>query len=282
MNREGAGQVGQAILHKAEEYGQARELKPGEVLAFTMVSGLKATAIAVAASALIAGGRLVLGEDVSLASILLTISGVGAISLAVNLLGDLDTLVDGLRSWRAVETFAPPQPEPAEPPHPPIVVRPYKGVPYVIGHPALPGKEALQLTPPIVAEILRATVEEHGGEWSRRKLMRLRVAGQQVTRGMYEELTAWLSKAGVLQQKRQGGFTLPPDVREFEDLRRYFPNLPGLGRPGGPGGNREGWEGEPSQSSHSPGRVGTLAERRRQRWLECGCDTQLYRQGGKP
>lgn len=273
----------QAILHKGEEYGQSRELKASEVKAHTLMAGIESIALSAAGGLAVVVFQGVQG-DVSWGTIgtaAATGVVVGGFSFAFHVSQNFGELRDGLRSWRTVETFAPPQPEAqAEPPHPPIVVKPYKGAPYTLVQPerlALPGRdEALQLSPPVVAEILKASLEEYGGRWSRRKLMSLKVYGQRVSRGMYEELTSWLSKAGFLQQTRRGGFMLPPDVSEFEDLRRYFPSLPELG---GMGGSREGWERGGPRAPSPMGEVGTLAERRKQRWLECGCDVKLYKEG---
>lgn len=271
------------LLHRAEERGQARKLENDEVLATAFMSLIESIALAGAASISAVVIKGACGDDLvtwGTAGLAIGVGVVtGGLSFFFNVAGNLAELRDGLVSWREAASYAPlpPKPQP-QTGGPPVLVRPYKGDPYMLGSPELPGREdALQLTPPVVAEVLRASLEEYGGEWSRRKLMRLRIAGQKVSRGMYEELTGWLTRAGFLQQTRQGGFTLPPDIDEFEDLRRYFPNLPALG---GRGGSREGWEREGSQVSQSnSGGVGTLAEQRRQRWLECDCDVRLYLRG---
>lgn len=276
----------QAIVHRGEEYGQARKLEPSEVLAFMLVSGAKAGAVSIAAGAVVVGGRLVIGENVSVASIALTTVGVGAVSFAVNVLGDLDSLVDGLRSFRLVETFAPPQSGPATvtTPSSPIVVKPYGGEPYILGAgddmPMLPdGRQAaLGLNPPTLAAVLQEVIQQHGGQWSRRRLTSIRIDGQRITRALYEELTSKLANAGFLQAQPQGGFSLPPDVQTFEDAHRYLPGLP-TGQAGGQAGGRAG---PPGNDDSPAGRVGgalTLAEKRRQRWLECDCDAKLYLQG---
>jgi hypothetical protein len=269
------------ILHKAEEHGQARELKASEVLAFGLVSGIKATACGMGAIAVVTGGRLLMGENVSLASIALTGSGVFAVSVAVHLLGDLDTLIDGLRSFRSVETFAPPEvkpePQPVATPSSPVIVKPYGADPYILDRnetPQLPDGRQVQLglNPPTLAAILEEVIKQHGGQWSRRRLMSLRVHGERVTRSLYEDMTDALARAGFLQPQPQGGFALPPDVSTFEDVRRYL-DLPS-GADGGTAGRQEcpvGSDGDPVG-----GAGGSLAERRRQRFIECDCNVASY------
>jgi len=134
-----------------------------------------------------------------------------------------------------------------------------------LGEPDLPGRETLQLTGPIVAEILEGVVERFGGKWSRRKLTRLTVAGgQKVSRTVYEQLTALLHQAGVLQQTPQGGFELLAE--DLDGLRNVFPDLPIPGRAGGQPGDRAGT----GQNEAGPvGRVvDTLAERRKLAYLQ--------------
>lgn len=258
----------QDLLHKAEEHGQARKLEPSEVLAFTLVSGLKSVGWAMAGNTVILGGRLImLGEEVSLGSIILTTAGVWAISFAVHLSQDLDTLIDGLRSWRSIETFTPPQfePERAAMPSSPIIVRSGNKV-EVLGRdpvPQLPdGRQAgLGMNPESLSAILQEVITQHGGQWSRRRLMSLRIAGERVTRSLYEEMTDALTRAGFLLPQVNGGYALPDDVQEFDDLQAYLPSLPGLGRAGGMAGRREG---PPGNEPIPPERVvGTLAERHR-------------------
>ena len=267
------------VLHHAEELGQARAYTTEEAQALFRLATIIGLWVGTSALLLGLGYWMYDRWDFWTAFYVLSLPLGVLIGGGLVLAKGVHEQLDGLRSWREATTYAPPQPEPpTEPPHPPILVRPYQGQPYTIGNPQLPGREeALQLTPPVVAEILKASLEQYGGEWSRRKLMALKIQGQGVSRGLYEELTGWLTKTGFLQQTRQGGFTLPPDVREFDDLRAYFPSLPGLGGLGGMGGNREGWERGVSQVSQSAGgEVSSLAERRRQKWLELGCDVTAY------
>lgn len=273
------------LLHHAEELGQARALTSEEVTAWLKLAAIMGVWGAAVGLLAFNGVWLWKGHDLSLWTLALGAAGGWVVVSGVILAKGIGQLIYGLRSWRQAQTFAPSSTQPeGEPPHPPILVRPYKGEPYTIGQPErplLPGRsQALEITPTVVAEVLKASLEQYGGEWSRRKLMRLRVAGNKVTRGMYEELTSWLSRAGVLLQTRQGGFMLPPDVSEFEDLAAYFPNLPGLGNPTGNWEGREGnWEGRERGGPVAPplcGEVGSLAERRRQKFVELGCDVVAY------
>lgn len=275
----------QTLIHKAEEYGQSRAYTADEVKAVEramVIAGVYGAGVAVA----IAGGVL-LYEKVGLGwtlAIMLPPAGflIGAGSVLIK---GINEQLDGLRTFRSIETYTPPIPElQPEPPHPPVLVRPYGGESYVLDNPdrpALPGREeAMAITPNFVASVLQAVIEEYGGEWSRRKLTALRIGGRKVTRGTWRELTNWLHQAGILLQQPQGGYTLPPDVSEFEDLRLYFPNLPGLGGLGGqPGGLDTG----AAQVAHpQDGEVLTLAERRRRLWLECNCDVNLYQTKKRP
>jgi len=200
---------------------------------------------------------------------------------AVLLYGAWEQL-DGLRSWREATAYYPPQPEQAQLPspwRPPVPVKTREGTTLLDMNeqPMLPDPQAArQITPPVVAEILRASIEEYNGKWSRRKLMRLRVLGQKVTRGMYEELTRALHQSGILRQNRQGGFELPHDVESFEDLQQYLPSLPGLGGMGGRTGRDGNGGGKQVSQSPSRGEIHNLAERRRQRFLECDCSVRDY------
>jgi hypothetical protein len=270
----------QPILHHAEELGQARQLTSDEVWAWVRLSACVFGAACVLSLVIVNNIRLFADMPLTWRSLLFDPLSLGALAASLAFLGNfVPFLVNSLRSERWVETYAPPQVEPqAETSHPPILVRPYKGDPYTVGQPeapALPGREPLQLTPPVVAEILQAVVEQYGGEWSRRKLTRLRVDGQKVSRSVYEELTRWLHSAGVLLQTPQGGYNLPPDIEQFDDLRVYFPSLPTPGRAGRQPGDRA--NGGYSLPSPAGGEVGSLAERRRQRWLECDCNVEAYR-----
>jgi hypothetical protein len=158
----------------------------------------------------------------------------------------------------------------------PIVVKPYGGEPYILQGEqrlALPdGRQTkLSLNQPTLAAVLQEVVQQHSGQWSRQRLMSLRIEGQRITRALYEEMTAALAGSGFLQPQANGGYALPPDVQQFEDVARYLPTLAGRtagGRDGGKGGGESG--GVP------PSGVGNLAERRRRAWLECGCDVESY------
>lgn len=269
----------QAVLHHAEEYGQSRPYEKNEAVALFVLAVL--VGLWAGLSVMVVGAAYFLYTERGFWTaffILAVPVGVLAGAGFVIVKGVHEQL-DGLRSWRQATTYQPTQPQPEpEAAHPPILVKPYKGEPYALiegaGRPALPGRnEALRITPMVVAEVLKASIEQYGGEWSRRKLMALRIQGQKVSRGMYEELTAWLSKTGVLQQTRQGGFVLPPDVQEFDDLQTYFPNL---GDWEGRDGSREGWErGGDGNTQPSSGGMNT-GERLRQQFIELGCDVEAY------
>lgn len=273
--------MSQNVLHRAEESGQSRELTIREVGAYGVMSGLKGLILGLAGSTAFSVLRGLTG-DLTLADVGLSLLGFGAMSTAWHLLADLDDLKDGLRSYRSIETYTPPAPEPQQvgAPSSPIVVKPYGGDPYVLNGEerlALPdGRQTgLGLNPPTLAAVLQEVIKQHDGQWSRSRLMKLRINGQRVTRSLYEQLTDALAKSGFLQAQANGGYALPPDVREFEDVRRYLPSL------GGREGGREGGKGGPSGAIPPSRGVGTLAERRKQQWLECGCDVELYRGGEK-
>jgi len=274
----------QTLAYKAEEHGQSRELKSQEVWAFALLSIVKAGAVAIAVAMLIIAVQLFSQDTLNLMATLVIIVGVGVIQLAVFVLGDLDTLVDGLRQWRSVESYIPAPAKQAETPWRPPVPIMRQGQPTALidmnERPQLPGRqEALAITPPVVAELLKASLEVYNGEWSRRKLMRLHIAGQRVTRGMYEEITGALARAGILQQTRQGGFVL--NAESFDDLRTRLPSLPAPGGMGG-GPGRDGNGG--GEDSPPPGRgMETLAERHRlARLAELDHEVRCYlkRKGG--
>lgn len=273
----------QAIVHELSEIGQARREEPIELLVVACRTALRALGTSVLWGSIVTGGRWLFGDNMTWWSVLVTYGAIGALRFGLSIEDDLDDHQEGLRAEKSARSYAPiaPKSQPQMSNGPPVLVHPYKGDPYMLGQPekpTLPGRqEALQITPPLVAEVLRASVEEYSGEWSRRKLMRLRIAGQKVSRGMYEELTAWLSRAGVLLQTRQGGYQLPPDVNDFEDLRQYFPNLPGLG---GPGRNREGWERGGAQPTQPADGGVPLAERHRmKRFQKLDHSVKLYLRG---
>lgn len=257
-------QVKQPILHKAEEHGQARELTIREVGAYTFMSGLKGLILGLAGSTLYSVLRGVTG-DLTMADVGLSWLGFGTISTAWHLLADLDALTEGLKSWRSIETYAPPVPEVQQQANSPIVVKPYGGEPYILNGEkrsiALPdGRQGLALNPPTLEAVLKEVLQRHDGQWSRRRLMAIRVSGQRVTRALYEEMTDALTRAGFLQPQPNGGYALPGDVGSFADLQRYLPRL------GGREGGREG--GNPVGKEALPGPPGegeplTLAERHR-------------------
>ena len=245
----------QPVLHRAEETGQSRELRTPEVGAVTLMSVVETVtlAVAVAVVAIVVQGRLTWG---TLGVAVMVGVGAGGLALYVNVIENFVELRDGLSSYRSVETYGPPMAEPT--PSGPIVVRPYGGDPYLLDGEkrlALPDgrRTALGLNPPTLAAVLQEVITQHGGQWSRSRLMGIRVSGERVTRKLYKELTAALTASGFLLPRANGGYAVPPDVKEFEDVVRYLPDL----APGGREGRREGGKGEEL----------TLAERRKREWL---------------
>ncbi len=270
----------QAIIHKAEEYGQSRPYTSEEVRAAERAA--IGFGIYCAVLGLTIAGAILLYNEIGLSWTLAILApfagflgGAGWI-----LLKGLNEQLDGLRSYRSVETFSPPLPEPQQQTPSPVIVNPYGGTPYILDGEqriALPDgrQSSLALNPPTLEAILKEVIQQHGGQWSRRRLMGIRVSGQRVTRSLYEQMTDALTKARFLQPQPNGGYALPGDVQEFDDLRKY---LPGLGRrEGGREGGKGGWEIAP------PGGKGegalTLAEQRRQKWIECDCDVARYLEG---
>jgi len=209
-------------------------------------------------------------HDLSLASLALpALAGLVAGSGAVLVIGGKE-VIDGLRSWREAKTFAPgpglPQPG-AETSHPPILIRAGDRTGYLdqADEPlALPSPERarLELTPKTVSVILREIVERHGGQWSRARIMGVRVDGQSVPRRLYEQLTTTLLNAGILGERSQGGYEFSVDVKTLDDLAPFFPGLPGLTGPAG------GPVGGPERGGHLGDRAIGGAERARRRWLE--------------
>lgn len=249
------------VLHHAEELGQARAYDKQEAVSLFVLAILAGLWTGLTLLAIGVGYHLYTTRGFWTTFFVLAVPSGVLLGGGVVLVKGIHEQIDGLRSWREATTYAPPLPEEPEPAwRPPIPVTQFgrpTGYLAMDDRPALPSpEEARLLTPPIVAEILRASIEEYKGQWSRRKLMRLRVLGQKVTRGMYEELTSALHGAGILQQTRTGGYELPFDVECFEDLGRYLPSLPGVGDP-------NTLQSQPSQVSSRPSRSYNLAERHR-------------------
>jgi hypothetical protein len=271
----------QPILHQAEELGQSRPYTLDEVKALAAVVVL--TGVWGAISTVIIAVCWWLYQKGGWGLVLPMALPVGfVIAGGIVLIKGVHEQLDGLRSWRKATSYVPIVPQAqGEPPHPPILVNPYKGSPYVIGPNGatalLPdGRKGLELNPPTVSTILREIVTHHDGLWSRDRLMSIRVNGERVTRSLYEELTNTLTRAGLLQQRPQGGFCLPPDIQTLDDLRQYLPGISGTA--GGTAGGQE-W-GEENGLPPS-GREMSLADRRRQLWLECGRDVEWYKLGRK-
>lgn len=278
------GHEGQ-ILHELEEMGQSRKEELSETLVVACQTGLRAVGTSILWGTVITGGRLLFGDDVTLLSAAVTYGTVWAIRFGLSIEGDIDEHREGLRSEKVARSYAPtpPAPEPVAVPSSPIVVKPYGRTPYVLppdNQPMLPDGRNVQLglNPPTLAAVLAEVLNQHDGQWSRQRLMSIRVNGQRVTRNLYEEFTDALCRAGFLQERSTGGYEVPADVRSFQDLSRYFPRLPGLsqegGRAGGKAGGRE--TGGPAAIPPPGGGVTTIAQRRQQKWLELGCDAAAY------
>jgi hypothetical protein len=262
--------ISQPILHRAseEKYGQSRPYQQTEAIGLFVLAVLAGLWIGLTVLAIGAGYRIYTVHGFWTAFFILAVpSGVlsgGGLVLAKGIREQLD----GLRSYetREAESYAPPMPQlEASQPGPPIVVKPYGGDPYVLGRGneplALPdGRESgLRLNEPTIAAILKEVIARHDGNWSRKRLMSIRVQGKRITRSFYEDLTAKLAHAGFLQERPVGGYKVPDDIQQYDDLARYFPNLEG-GKAGGKAGRQEqgGLLADPP-----PGRGYNLAERHR-------------------
>jgi hypothetical protein len=267
----------QPILHQAEELGQSRAYTTAEVKALAMVVLLCAGWGAIT-TVLVAVGYW-LYQKMGWGILFPMALPVGfVIAGGIVLIKGVHEQLDGLRSWRKATSYVPiiPQPQ-GEAAHPPILVKPYGGSPYTLGPNGatalLPdGRKGLELSPPTVSTILREIVTHHDGLWSRDRLMSIRVNGERVTRSLYEELTSALTRAGLLQQRPQGGYCLPQDIQTFDDLRRYLPGIDSR-TAGGTAGGQE-WGGESGIPPSDRGM--SLAERRAQMWKECDCDVVSY------
>jgi hypothetical protein len=270
----------QPILHHAEELGQSRAYEKNEAI------GLFVAAIGAGLwtglTVLVAGAVCYLWNEHGFwtAFFVLAIPVGVLMGGGYVLVQGLHQQIDGLRTWREATSYAPPAPQLEAPQQgPPIVVKPYKGDPYVLGRDGQPlalpdGRQSgLRLNEPTIAAILKEVITHHDGQWSRDRLMSIRVKGQRITRRFYKELTAKLANAGFLQERTQGGFRLPDDIQQFDDLAAYFPNL-GTRTAGRSAGRQEqgGIKGNPPPR----GAVTNLAERRRQRYLDCDCDVRSY------
>jgi hypothetical protein len=270
------------ILHWAEEYGQGRELTSNEVTAWLRLSLFVFAAAAILALVIINNIRAWMGLALTWRSVLSDPLSLAAVSACLTFLFKfIPFLVKALRSERRIETYAPPQPEPAQLPspwRPPIPHHSQAGTNLIDMNerPALPdGRETgLSLNEPTVAAILHEIVTKHDGLWSRERLTAIKIGGERVTRNIYETLTHQLCQSGFLQERPRGGFKIDDEI----ELETYFPSLQ-LSRQAGrqAGGPERGGD----KVNPPPGRGVTLAERRRQRFLECGCDVRDYLEGGE-
>jgi hypothetical protein len=266
--------ITQPIQHHAEELGQSRAYAKTEAVGIFVAACLAGLWAGLAVLAIGVGYWLYTERGFWPAFFILALPAGVLAGGGVVLIKGLHEQIDGLRAWREVTTYYPPQPEVAQLPHPPIkVFPPGKKEPYLLTEPETPGRETLRLTPPVIAEIVQGVVEKYDGKWSRRKLTRLTVAGgQKVSRSLYETLTNWFDRAGVLERTPQGGFELV--TKDLGELRDVFPGLSIGGQVGGQPGDRAG---DGAQDIlPTGGAVGNLAEQRRQQFLECGCDVKDY------
>lgn len=282
----------QVILHELSEIGQSRKEEPIELLVVACRTALRALGTSVLWGSIVTGGRWLFGDNMTWWSVLVTYGAIGALRFGLSIEDDLDEHQEGLRSEKSAKSYAPIAPKPQSQKSPwrspiPITGGGQQELLDMNDVPQLPDGRNAQLTPTpeSMAVILSEILDRHGGQWSRKRLMSIRVDGKRITRKLYERLTADLSKAGFLQERPTGGFELPTDVRGYTDLVRYFPSLPGLeGRnPDGTAGRQAGGleRGEVSANAPVARGAGTLAEQRRQRWLECDKDVKLYL-GGEP
>lgn len=265
------------LLHKGEEYSQSRKLETSEVFAFLLLGFFKALAVTLLVNVVVCVGGHFLGEPVTTMGMFITMGGCFSVSFAIHLLGDFDTLVDGLRSWRLIETFAPAESKTSQwrPPIP-VIRRDEVQLLDMNDRPALPQPEdEPMLTPQRVLEILGASIENNGS-FSRRTITGLRLSdGSHVTRGMWREMSAWLHHVGVLRQDQRGSYCLPHQISTIDDVIIQL-------QLGGLGGQRTGLDTSTAQPAQTAGReMGGLAERRRQRWLECDCSAEIYLRGGQ-
>jgi hypothetical protein len=260
----------QQVLHQAEELGQGRALTTQEIRALALMAVIAGAWGACVGLLLFNGYWLWSDHDLSLASLgLPALAGLVVGSGAVLVVGGKE-IIDGLRSWREAKTFAPgpglPQPK-TGPAHDPILIRAGNRTGYLdradepLALPS-PERQRLELTPKTVSVILREIIERHGGQWSRARIMGVKVEGQSVPRRIYEDLTDALTRAGILAERSQGGYEFSVDVKTLDDLAPFFPGLPGLTGPaGGPAGGPEG-------GGLRADRAIGGADRARARWLE--------------
>ncbi len=267
-----------AILHRAEERGQGREQQMTEVWVIIVKCIFKAAGISALWGTVITGVRLLAGDTVSVLSTVLTYGVIWVVYFGLRIPDDIEAHDEQLYSERWAESYAPPQPESPQlesPWRPPVPAHHADGTTMIDlnERPALPdGRQTgLNLNEPTVAAILREIVTKHDGLWSRDRLMAIKVGGERVTRAIYEALTPQLCKVGFLQERPRGGFKLADDI----ELETYFPSLQlsrrAGGRPGGPERDRSDGDRPPDR-----GVVRNLAERRKNRFLECGCDVDSY------
>lgn len=280
----------QAILHEASEIGQSRKEEPIELLIVACRTALRALGTSLLWGSIVTVGRWLFGDSMTWWSVLVTYGAIGALRFGVSIEDDLDLHQEGLRAEKSAKSYAPSMPEPQPQPSPwrspvPVTAGNHRGVLDMNDPvPQLPDGRNAQLapSPESMAVILSEVLDRHGGKWSRKRLMSIRVDGKRITRKLYEQLTADLAKVGFLRERPTGGFELPTDVRGYTDLVRYFPSLPRLegGNPartaGGLAGRQE--RGGIPDAQADDGEV-THAERRRQRWMECNCDVKLYLRG---
>lgn len=282
------GKITQPILHHAEEYGQSRQYARQEAIGLFVLAVL--VGLWTGLSVMVVGAAYFLytkhGFWTAFFSLAIPV-GVLAGSGWVIVKGAPEQL-DGLRSYRQATTYQPMQPQPEtkqlpSPWRPPVPARHQGGTTFIDMNerPALPdGRQAgLALNPPTVGAILREIVERHDGQWSRDRLMSIRVDGKRVTRKLYEKLTYYLAEGGFLQERSTGGFEIPKDVASYEDITRYLPSLakPEGGNPTGTAGRTEGRPERGGNDDTQPADRGVnTGELLCRKFIELECNTAAY------
>jgi len=232
----------QPTLHKGEEYGQSRALTAEEVLACLLMSALKGAVAAIGGGLLYTLTAKGIPFDWSILTWFVVTAICGLVTFCSQAWGDLDTMMDGLRSYRIVETFAPPQAQPPLGlPAPDITVYgPGKKNPYTIARGGGPGASAPRLpspaqqrmvTPQVIGAAIQAALDNEG-VWSRSTITAVRVGTSKITRGMWQKMTVTLQE--ILIPQADGSRRLHPDIATFEDVAKHIPALAALPRAAGP------------------------------------------------
>lgn len=242
------------LLHEALEQGAGKPIVLAEVLAIV------ALAMALGVWGLLATTTAWLWHSNGLTWPVAAASGFVVAGGAALVVGAARA-IEGRRSWREARAFAPPGTSPPEPKvHDPILVRAF----------AKPQLEApRELQPDIILLAVRELWES--GKLSRRQAMRLRLpGGQAISRAMWERLVGGyqvedgrrknglLAEAGLVQRTSTNSWAWRPGL-DLATVMSCF-DVGGAGRAG------DAQENPPV----------TLAEQRRQRWVEVGHDVERY------